>query len=1218
MIIQGGFPEFLMGPDEQRLYDEVTSHIKDENFSPDKENFDFKAHQNSFSLMNKFVINFKKDHNGPVLLEKIYNIFFKIFCPTILSQTLEEKIELAEKNGQLVDLAIHILLVSGPIELFANIDKFKLENAGLLKICKLIFEMRLDSDLFNNFSKLNLSLKSFDDHLFICNEIAKLGNSESIITKNCFGKLGLIERVINIENLDDRISECKKIATKGKWAAEGLLNLYHKLGLENATFDQLLPLYNVIANQGVYAYVILFTIKLFNLISSIDDINLRISCYKKFITQEESPLVLERSISILLSRWDQLNLKNATIEQKLEFYKEIVVQGEESARDLFRKYRVFGLENATNVQLFEFFLLIVRQGAYSAIELVSIFSELKFENDEKRLELCHAIASTGQVGAEALANKFLDLGLEHVSADQRLELCIAIAMNGDGPATALASSLEFGELGLKNANIDGRLRLYNTIIKQGPNALNKLALNIDKIGLTDATKDQCMALCKKILIKGSEDSSIIYPIVRFLERLNLDDKLIMSINNLLSSLNIEQNLFDYIPLCPSSPENRRQSALDFLKNYLSIHYGNQQDDVKIAQNHWLFPLKPILNILFSTSENFTTEKVDKLIQFIEGNKNLLFLKEILTQIKSESDRIQQSLTKWVAYTAGVLNDLKITDEQAKLIVPMVKYIYLHRNPSNRYLYIRALSDLILQNPKELTNLKPGNKNNYITLASLLISQLKENGLSNKLQQALLNRLDQISEFEDTKQFTLFANLISKLVLNGPYQQNEIDILVQGIINLLGENKPRNLQKSLPEMDATKHLYDEKLLPLIKGALQTIPDTVGVEKRTKILRDRKKKLIDYIDDLMANQRYISGNAKNEIDVMLENSGPNHDPEIKSKLEVYLIKCPPKTVNISALAKAIEDENESRKSEFTRIIKELLVFSNVLAMFGQEELLNCLSENRNYQTLLQDHFCRLFDVSKVEDLNTKYFNTFAQFRDKNAIYSYLKSINSLNSDHKVKVKKAFSNYIVAVLNGTFEKLRYSSENSPHLQKINEKFPDLLNEWEKINSIAEKSVDKYRVKMSHDPCDLLLIGTEVNHSCQSINREPHLNKCLVSYLINGDIQAIVAKQEGSDKIKARCMLRIMWDDVNQKPVLLLEALYLNIEKNDTLVEAFIALAKEKANALMIPLVSKDVGKGKAYQGNIEFLGGAAPFVYSDAAGGAAGVYSGTFKVIGCHVLN
>ena len=57
--------------------------------------------------------------------------------------------------------------------------------------------------------------------------------------------------------------------------------------------------------------------------------------------------------------------------------------------------------------------------------------------------------------------------------------------------------------------------------------------------------------------------------------------------------------------------------------------------------------------------------------------------------------------------------------------------------------------------------------------------------------------------------------------------------------------------------------------------------------------------------------------------------------------------------------------------------------------------------------------------------------------------------------------------------------------------------------LNSLtSQKSYGKYEISESDDPCDLLMIGTEIQGSCQRVGGDPDLNKCLVSYLMNGEI--------------------------------------------------------------------------------------------------------------------
>ena len=157
------------------------------------------------------------------------------------------------------------------------------------------------------------------------------------------------------------------------------------------------------------------------------------------------------------------------------------------------------------------------------------------------------------------------------------------------------------------------------------------------------------------------------------------------------------------------------------------------------------------------------------------------------------------------------------------------------------------------------------------------------------------------------------------------------------------------------------------------------------------------------------------------------------------------------------------------------------------------------------------------------------------------------------------------------------------------------------------------EYTISESDDPCDLLLIGTEINGSCQNVGGTPSLNKCLVSYLMNGEIRPIVVKRDKT--LAARALLRLLVDEKTNKPVLLLERIYSNVE-DATIKQAIQVWAQEKAEKMGIPLVSREVGSGKPYPGTVKFLGGFAPYTYSDAS--SEGTVNGPTTIKGCHILH
>ena len=113
------------------------------------------------------------------------------------------------------------------------------------------------------------------------------------------------------------------------------------------------------------------------------------------------------------------------------------------------------------------------------------------------------------------------------------------------------------------------------------------------------------------------------------------------------------------------------------------------------------------------------------------------------------------------------------------------------------------------------------------------------------------------------------------------------------------------------------------------------------------------------------------------------------------------------------------------------------------------------------------------------------------------------------------------------------------------------------------------------------------------------------------------IVVKR--GEKIVTRSILHLLWDEKNQRPVLFQERHYSNVQ-DKAIADAMNQRAIQKAQALGIPLLSKEVGEGAPYRGTVSFLGGGtAPFTYSDASATRTenGVQSGAFTIKGSHIL-
>lgn len=129
-----------------------------------------------------------------------------------------------------------------------------------------------------------------------------------------------------------------------------------------------------------------------------------------------------------------------------------------------------------------------------------------------------------------------------------------------------------------------------------------------------------------------------------------------------------------------------------------------------------------------------------------------------------------------------------------------------------------------------------------------------------------------------------------------------------------------------------------------------------------------------------------------------------------------------------------------------------------------------------------------------------------------------------------------------------------------------------------------------------DLLLCGTEVLGSCQSMSGQLRLNKGLMGYVVDGKYR-MLAMHDNHGRLVARRVMRLLCDKQGA-PALHVERLYANagIEEGDAEDRALMQLAKNKAAGMGCPLFSD----GDDNDVELVSLGSRAPFEYVDANGG------------------
>lgn len=278
-----------------------------------------------------------------------------------------------------------------------------------------------------------------------------------------------------------------------------------------------------------------------------------------------------------------------------------------------------------------------------------------------------------------------------------------------------------------------------------------------------------------------------------------------------------------------------------------------------------------------------------------------------------------------------------------------------------------------------------------------------------------------------------------------------------------------------------------------------------------------------------------------------------------------------------------------SRMKLIRQDLQTAANLWQLFGKEEFLKHADAPDIFFSKLQD----LFKIDNLDLLKERFLNTFAQYRDPNALISYRRSLETLPSTQRKQSLHYLNLYVNGVLSNNFPTLRY---DTPHLNTIFEHHPQLKAIWTHNDTDTD------------NPEDLLLFTTEIRGSCLRITGSPQRNKCLLGFIVNGHVKPLVIRDH-TGKPTARAVLRLLWDPKTKTPVLLLEKTYQNTPADNAIKSAALA----KAKAMNLPLLAK-LDKGSPYPNPVEFLGGHCKDNYCDAAGGYVG---GRFSLSGLRVV-
>ena len=379
------------------------------------------------------------------------------------------------------------------------------------------------------------------------------------------------------------------------------------------------------------------------------------------------------------------------------------------------------------------------------------------------------------------------------------------------------------------------------------------------------------------------------------------------------------------------------------------------------------------------------------------------------------------------------------------------------------------------------------------------------------------------------------------------------------------------------------LYNEEnkdVLEKIRGVLQ-----VG-----NVIKDSKSVQDTILTLLQLDNTYLDTNQINDIIRCITKEPSKMNSETKYVSQIINFNRVDKLENI--------DVNNKMKDIFYGIYKEYLGIEGKEFMTNYEKFVN---QKENVMRRLEEYI--MIYVSKK--------NT-----DKDVMEATRKFIEDMGNKT------------------TFEKERYDISQNSHLAKIKElsgnNLDGIYNRWTKavdlykmfkefgkpgelesgiIKAMDTCNYEKYEflkdnnAKITDDPVDLFLIGTEVEGSCQSVAYNGEFSSCLMGYVLDGKNKAIVIKDE-KGKIKARCIIRLLIDEQKNEIVMVREKMYTATGVGNNVLNVINERAIDYAKWLGVSLVCDNmlhVNGKERYVGTLSAIGGnvRAPYEYVDSAG-------------------
>ncbi len=648
--------------------------------------------------------------------------------------------------------------------------------------------------------------------------------------------------------------------------------------------------------------------------------------------------------------------------------------------------------------------------------------------------------------------------------------------------------------------------------------------------------------------------------------------------------------------------------LDFTKDLILLASSHPALFREMTIHSEIKTYSPILNILKmdENSEEPLTEKIRILKAFFNANEKLIPLLSYLEDIESKHPAEQLPLLRFIAYTAGLMLTLPV-EQAARFLSPitntsgpsssnqpvsheetLLHLIYHHKFAPHRYAFINQVVHIAETNPDYFVHNVLKWQNNWTKLASLTLSYAENDG------DKILNLIDK-NNFKDHIHFNTLISYLAEVSRNRYLYHGNLELVLRRTKNAIEQ-------------------YNKPILLRTLTAYENISKLYGIDAFLSCMESGEDPKAYFSSRFEAT--FDFGNIDNLADKYHNTFAQFRDP-----LGIFVYMGSLKAIQLSdeGVIKAFKTyiisvlNNEFYNLRYNESLNPHL--QTIFSAPGGQATKESWRNNRLPEPLNTSGKCsainyRDFFIKKI--MTDKHLESIQNFpRLEKYLQNNLLERSGKNSPAEMSAEEEFEHLLIGICEGT-------TKIEALLNKLGQKKMRTLSLGEFKNDLESLKPQKtaatnFTIEETDDSCDLLMIGTEIRGSCQRIDGNPEQNKCLVSYLLNGEIKAIVVKS--ARKIVARSLVRLMWDSEAQHPVILQERMYNNISGEDEIEARINEWAIEKAKQMNCPLVSVEIGtSSKPYTGKISFLGGFAPYTYSDAS---KGVKAGPFETANCHIL-